>query len=265
MRDFFTVAAGAVVIGYPAEQRTSQMAESRTAQETLGERFTNIKARITRALERSRRMEGDVTLIAISKTHPVAAIQDLISLGATDLGENKVQEAELKIHEVGRERARWHLVGHLQANKARRAVTLFDVIHSLDTIELARRLDRLCVEEEVSGLSVLIQVDLGLEESKSGIREADLAKLAAEVSKCERLKLKGLMTLPPFFDNAEDTRPFFVRLRELRDELAHDGLFANRTGELSMGMTHDFEIAIEEGATMVRIGTAIFGERARLR
>jgi pyridoxal phosphate enzyme (YggS family) len=241
------------------------MAESGTAQESLGERFTNIKTRINRALERSNRSEGDVTLIAISKTHPVPVIQDLIALGATDLGENKVQEAELKIREVGRERARWHLVGHLQTNKAKRAVKLFDVIHSLDSVELALRLDRLCMEEEVASLSVLVQVDLGLEETKSGALEADLRKLASEVSKCERLKLNGLMTLPPFFDNAEDTRPFFVRLRELRDDLAGNGLFANGIGDLSMGMTHDFEIAIEEGATMVRIGTAIFGERARPR
>jgi pyridoxal phosphate enzyme (YggS family) len=184
-----------------------------------------------------------------------------LALGAGDFGENRVQEAETKIPAVGRNRARWHLVGHLQANKARRAVKLFDVIHSLDSLELARRLDRLCVEEEVSSISVLIQVDLGLEKSKSGVVETDVKELASELRSCERLKLTGLMTLPPYFDNAEDTRPFFSKLRELRDDLADDGLFANGLGDLSMGMTHDFEIAIEEGATMVRIGTAIFGER----
>jgi pyridoxal phosphate enzyme (YggS family) len=240
------------------------MAESRTVHESLGERFTNIKTRINRALQRSHRSEGEVTLIAISKTHPAALIQDLIRFGAQDFGENRVQEAETKISTVGRNNARWHLVGHLQANKARRAVKLFDVIHSLDSIELAGRLDRLCVEEEVPSISVLIQVDLGSEETKSGVLESDLRKLASEVRKCERLKFTGLMTLPPFFDNAEDTRPFFSKLRELRDDLARDGLFANGMGELSMGMTHDFEIAIEEGATMVRIGTAIFGERVRV-
>ena len=237
------------------------MAESRSAQESLGERFTNIKTRINRALERSHRSEGDVTLVAISKTHPAALIQDLIALGARDFGENRVQEAETKIPVVGRDRARWHLVGHLQANKSRRAVKLFDVIHSLDSLELARRLDRLCIEEEVPSISVLIQVDLGLEESKSGMLEAGIKKLAWELKKCERLELTGLMTLPPYFDNAEDTRPFFSKLRALRDDLANEGLFANGLGDLSMGMTHDFEIAIEEGATMVRIGTAIFGER----
>jgi len=182
-----------------------------------------------------------------------------------DFGENRVQEAEPKIGEVGRNGVRWHLVGHLQANKARRAVKLFDVIHSLDSVELAHRLDRLCEEEEVPSLSVLIQLDLGLEETKSGVRETDLKELAVEVGRCERLRLKGLMTLPPFYDNAEETRPFFSKLRELRDDLARDGVFANGLGDLSMGMTHDFEIAIEEGATMVRIGTAIFGERVRAR
>jgi pyridoxal phosphate enzyme (YggS family) len=121
----------------------------------------------------------------------------------------------------------------------------------------------LCVEEEVPRISVLIQVDLGGEESKSGVLEADLKKLASEVRECERLKLTGLMTLPPFFENAEETRPFFSKLRALRDDLCAAGLFADARGELSMGMTHDFEIAIEEGATMVRIGTAIFGERPK--
>jgi pyridoxal phosphate enzyme (YggS family) len=241
------------------------MAESRAAQESLSERFANIKTRINRALERSQRSEDDVTLIAISKTHPPSVIKDLITFGAMDFGENRVQEAEPKIGEVGRNGVRWHLVGHLQANKARRAVKLFDVIHSLDSVELAHRLDRLCEEEEVPSLSVLIQLDLGLEETKSGVRETDVKELAVEVGRCERLRLKGLMTLPPFYDNAEETRPFFIKLRELRDDLARDGVFANGPGDLSMGMTHDFEIAIEEGATMVRIGTAIFGERVRAR
>jgi len=241
------------------------MAESLMTQESLGERFANIKARINRALQRSHRSEDELTLIAISKTHPADAIQDLIRLGATDIGENRVQEAETKILQVGRNSAHWHLVGHLQANKVRRAVKLFDVIHSLDSVELARRLDRLCVEEEVQRVSVLIQVDLGLENTKSGVLETHLKELALEVKECERLELTGLMTLPPYFDNAEDTRAFFSKLRVLRDDLADDGLFANGLGDLSMGMTHDFEIAIEEGATMVRIGTAIFGERVSQR
>jgi pyridoxal phosphate enzyme (YggS family) len=239
------------------------MSETRTVSESLAERFANIKDRINEALRRSNRSPEDLTLIAISKTHPANMVSEAIKIGATDLGENRVQEAEDKIQEVGRNSARWHLVGHLQANKAKRAVKLFDVIHSLDSAELAGRLDRLCEEESVNRLSVLIQVDLGKEETKSGVAEDQLVSLAQEVGKCRHLDLIGLMTLPPFFDDPNEARPFFKRLADLRDKLARDGLFKIGRGELSMGMTHDFEIAIEEGATMIRIGTAIFGERGR--
>jgi pyridoxal phosphate enzyme (YggS family) len=232
------------------------------AEDPLAERLARVRARIAAAAERAGRAAGEVTLIAISKTHPAALVSDLIELGATDVGENRVQEAEGKIAEVGRERVRWHLVGHLQANKARRAVSLFDVIHSLDSIDLARRLDRLCVAEGREHLPVLIQVDLGLEETKSGVEETELDQLVDVVGELGRLELIGLMTLPPFFENPEDNRPFFRKLRELRDGLAKRSVFGDRKGELSMGMTHDFAVAIEEGATMVRIGTAIFGERA---
>ena len=233
-----------------------------SAEAALAERLTRVRARIAAAAARSSRAGEEVSLIAISKTHPSAVVSKLIELGATDIGENRVQEAEGKIAEVGRDKARWHLVGHLQANKARRAVTLFDVIHSLDSIDLARRLDRLCTEEGREKLPVLIQVDLGHEETKTGIDETELEQLVEEVGRLNRLQLIGLMTLPPFFENPEDNRPFFRKLRQLRDELASQGAFADRKGELSMGMTHDFEVAIEEGATMVRVGTAIFGERA---
>ena len=230
-------------------------------EDALAERLARVRAQIAAAAENCHRPAHEVTLIAISKTHPAATVKRLIELGAADVGENRVQEAEEKIAEVGRHKVRWHLVGHLQANKARRAVNLFDVIHSLDSIDLARRLDRLCVEEGRQNLPVLIQVDLGQEETKSGIEETSLRQLAEEVGPLSRVQLIGLMTLPPFFDNPEDSRPFFRRLRELRDELGSKGAFGDRKGELSMGMTHDFAVAIEEGATMVRIGTAIFGER----
>jgi pyridoxal phosphate enzyme (YggS family) len=213
------------------------------------------------AAQRSGRQPGEVRLIAISKTHPATVIKQVCQLGATDFGENRVQEAEGKIAEIGRENVRWHLVGHLQTNKARRAVSLFDVVHSLDTLDLAQRLDRLCAEAGRESLPVLIQVDLGHEETKSGIDESELNHLVENIGPLTRLKLIGLMTLPPFFEDPEQSRPFFRRLRELRDELNQRGAFGDRTGELSMGMTHDFEVAIEEGATMVRIGTAIFGER----
>lgn len=231
------------------------------AQGALSTRLTSVRDRIAAAAERSGRSAREVSLIAISKTHPASAIESLIQLGTTDFGENRVQEAEEKITEIGRERARWHLVGHLQANKARRAVNLFDVIHSLDSIDLARRLDRLCTEEGREKLPVLIQVDLGHEETKSGIDENELPQLITETGPLERLQLIGLMTLPPFFENPEHNRPYFRQLRKLRDIVASGGAFGDRPGELSMGMTHDFEVAIEEGATIVRIGTAIFGER----
>ena len=238
------------------------MANVDPAQESLAARLAGIRARISAAAERCGRKPEEVTLVAIIKTHPAASIKRLIELGGADVGENRVQEADAKIAEIGRDRVRWHLVGHLQANKARRAVNLFDVIHSLDSAELAQRLDRICVEERRDSLSVLIQVDLGHEETKSGVDESELTHLVESLGPLNRLSLAGLMTLPPFFDNPEQSRPFFRRLRELRDELARQGAFGDRTGQLSMGMTHDFEVAIEEGATMVRIGTAIFGERA---
>jgi pyridoxal phosphate enzyme (YggS family) len=237
------------------------MANVSPAQEQLAARLMGVRERIAAAAHECGRSPDEVKLIAISKTHPASVIRTLIELGPTDFGENRVQEAEEKINEIDRDDIRWHLVGHLQANKARRAVSLFDVIHSLDSVDLARRLDRLCVEEGREKLPVLIQVDLGHEETKSGIDESELTQMVDGFGPLKRLELIGLMTLPPFFDDREQSRPFFRRLRELRDQLASLGAFGNRTGELSMGMTHDFEVAIQEGATMVRIGTAIFGER----
>src|SRR5215213_7591716 len=217
------------------------------AQEPLAVRLADVRGRVSAAAQRGGRQPEEVRLIAISKTHPASVIRQVCQLGATDFGENRVQEAEGKIAEIGREKVRWHLVGHLQANKARRAVNLFDVIHSVDTLELAQRLDRLCVEENRDSLPVLIQVDLGHEQTKSGIEESELTHMVESLGPLTRLKLIGLMTLPPFFDDPEQSRPFFRRLRKLRDELNHRGAFGDRRGELSMGMTHDFEVAIEEG------------------
>ena len=237
------------------------MATVDPTQEQLAARLAGIRARIAAAAQRSGRRPDEVTLIAISKTHPASAVKQLLQLGTVDVGENRVQEAAEKVTAIGRDKARWHLVGHLQANKARRAVNIFEVIHSVDSIDLARRLDRICIEAERESLPILIQVDLGHEETKSGIDESELNHLVESLAPLTRLKLIGLMTLPPFFEDPEQSRPFFRRLRELRDELARRGAFGEQKGELSMGMTHDFEVAIEEGATMVRIGTAIFGER----
>ena len=231
--------------------------------ESLRTRLNTIQHRIDAACGRVGRDSNGVKLIAVSKTHPVEAIGNAIDEGCSVFGENKVQEAEAKILEIGRGAAEWHFIGHLQSNKARKAVQLFDVIHTLDSIELAERLERICIEEDRDGLRVLIQVDLAGEATKSGTDESDLPDLIAVLKRCERLRFIGLMLLPPFFDDPEATRPFFVRLRDIRNRLAAENAFGDGRGELSMGMSHDFEVAIEEGATMIRVGTAIFGERPR--
>jgi pyridoxal phosphate enzyme (YggS family) len=227
---------------------------------TLQDNLASVRNSISEAALRSGRTAGEIKLIAVSKTHPADAVSEAIAAGQTVFGENKVQEAEGKIATLGREGLEWHLIGHLQNNKARRAVRSFDVFHALDSLELAERLERICIEEDRETFEVMIEVDLAGEETKDGISEADLPALLEFLKTSTRLKLTGLMVVPPLSENAEDTRPFFKRLREMRDELIKQDAFTG-AGELSMGMTHDFEIAIEEGATMVRIGTAIFGER----
>jgi len=227
----------------------------------LARRFQMVRSRIEAAANRCNRSADEITLVAVTKTHPPETLRRAVNLGIKELGENRVQEAENKIVELGRDGARWHLIGHLQANKARRAVKLFDVIHSVDSAALAQRLDRLCADEARPTLLVLLQVDLANEATKSGVDVVDLDELAQTVAGCKHLQLAGLMTVPPFFAEPEAVRPFFRRLRELRDTLQSRDCFADRAGELSMGMSHDFEIAIEEGSTIVRIGTALFGER----
>jgi pyridoxal phosphate enzyme (YggS family) len=229
--------------------------------ENLRERLAQVLGRIKRSALKAGRDPSEIKLVAVSKTHPPESLRLAIEAGVSDLGENRVQEADEKIPVVGRQSARWHLIGHLQANKARRAVALFDLIHSLDSPSLARRLDRLCEDEGREELQTLIQVDLGGEAAKSGVGERELPELVETIGACKRLRLMGLMTLPPFFDDIEKVRPFFRRLRELRDGLRERGAFGDSAGELSMGMSHDYEAAIAEGATLVRVGTAIFGER----
>jgi pyridoxal phosphate enzyme (YggS family) len=236
------------------------MSSAKTSDE-LRLRLHEVRSRIEIAAKRSHRDAAAIRLVAVSKTHAADVVREAIDAGVEDLGENRVQEAESKIAELGRERVRWHLIGHLQSNKARRAVQLFDVIHSLDSASLARKLDQACKEENRDVLPVLIQVDLGHEATKSGVDENELSAIVNVVTQLERLQLIGLMTLPPFFEDAELARPYFARLRGLRDQLREHGSFDNAEGELSMGMTHDYEVAIEEGATMVRVGTAIFGQR----
>jgi pyridoxal phosphate enzyme (YggS family) len=216
-----------------------------------------IKGRIERAARRVGRDSREIKLIAVSKTHPTEVLQSAIESDIKVFGENKVQEAEDKIDVLGRENLEWHLIGHLQSNKARKAAQLFDVIHTLDSVELAARLERICIEENRAKLSVLVQVDLALEATKNGVKETDLPRLIEFLNACEHLKFDGLMTIPPYFDDVEKVRPYFKRLREIRDEFLPNG-------ELSMGMSHDFETAIEEGATLVRVGTAIFGAREKI-
>jgi len=237
------------------------MNSPRQRQDEFVRRLQRVRERIASAVTRANRRLEDVTLVAVSKTHPPELIQIAMAAGLTDFGENRVQEAEDKVPRVGRENVRWHLIGHLQSNKARRAVELFDVIHSLDSVALARRLDRFCVELNRRELPVLIQVDLAHEATKSGATESQLLAIVNEIKESHALQLVGLMGLPPFFADVEQVRPFFRRLREVRDDLRAQGAFGELEGELSMGMTHDYEIAIQEGATMLRIGTAIFGSR----
>jgi len=227
---------------------------------TIAENIAEIRQRIASAAERAGRNAGEIRLIAVSKTHPAEAIRAAVAAGATAFGENKVQEGEMKIVELGRGLAEWHLIGHLQSNKVRKAVQFFDVVHTIDSIELATRLERICVEEGRESFSVLAQVNL-TGDPRSGVSPEELPHLAEFLHGCERLKFVGLMTLPPFFDDAEKTRPYFQQLREEGKKLAARSLFADGRFDLSMGMTNDFEVAIEEGATMVRVGTAIFGAR----
>src|ERR1700730_10706866 len=229
--------------------------------EDLRHRLQRVGERMVDAAIRANRSPEDVTLVAVSKTHQAEIIREAIAAGVTDLGENRVQEADPKIAEVGRRSARWHMIGHLQSNKARRAVELFDVIHSVDSAALAQRLDRVCGEVDRDELPVLIQIDLGKKSTKSGAAESELPEIVDAIKQSRIVRLLGLMTLPPYFDDPEQARPFFRRLRELRDELSSRDAFGDARGDLSMGMTHDYEVAIEEGATIVRVGTAIFGER----
>jgi pyridoxal phosphate enzyme (YggS family) len=224
-------------------------------------RLKQVRSRVEEVARRSHREIESIKIVAVSKTHPAETVCEAIAAGAVELGENRVQEAESKITEVGRSAAHWHLIGHLQSNKARRAVQLFDVIHSLDSIALARKLDRACADEQREELAVMIQVDLGHEATKTGADANEVDELVEVVRGCEHLRLIGLMTLPPFFADAELARPYFVQLREMRDRFRAQGAFGDSEGELSMGMTNDYSIAIEEGATILRIGTAIFGER----
>ena len=242
----------------------------RTAGDALGSRLADIRGRVAACAEHAGRTDADaITLIAVSKTHPAEKVLEAFAAGVADFGENRVQEAEEKIEAVSRapfdgggaSRPRWHLIGHLQSNKVRRAGKFFDLIHTIDSAGLIERLERTCADEGRAELPVLVQVDLAGEATKAGAPAEALPDLIAKIESCRHVRLAGLMALPPFYEDVERVRPFFRRLRELRDEWRERGAFRDGRGELSMGMSHDYEAAVEEGATMVRIGTAIFGER----
>ncbi len=227
----------------------------------IADRVAAVRERIARAAERASRPPGDVTLVAVTKTHPEEAVRAAFAAGVRDFGENRVQEAEPKVAataDLAAAGLRWHLVGHLQSNKARKAVALFGVVQSVDSLELGRRLARIGAETS-RPVRALVQVDLAGEETKFGLPEAELLPTLEALSGAEGLLVEGLMVMPPYFDEADQARPYFRRLRSLRDRAQAAGLLAGR--ELSMGMSHDFEAAVEEGATIVRVGTAIFGER----
>lgn len=228
----------------------------------IRDRLARLHERIARAAERARRRAEDITLIAVSKTFDASIVQKAVDAGARDLGENRVQEAAAKAPQVSGAGLRWHLIGHLQSNKARVAVQTFDVIHTVESVELARRLDRIAGEEGRRP-TVLVQVALGHEATKSGADENDLPAIVETLDAAAHLDFQGLMTLPPFFDDPEQARGYFRRLREMLENLNRSRAPERRLTELSMGMSHDFEVAIEEGATLVRVGTAVFGARRK--
>ena len=232
------------------------------SESNLPERFAAIRGRIAAAAARSGRGGDRITLIAVSKTHSAYAIRAAFELGIRHFGENRVQEWEAKRSALHDLQADWHLVGHLQSNKAAKAARFFHSVDSLDDFALAQRLDRACIElGESRKLRVLIEVRIASEETKSGITREGLVPLAEQISALRRLDLQGLMCIPPFFDDPERARPYFSELRELNENL--ELRLGKKLPALSMGMSHDFEVAIEEGATEVRIGTALFGTRAQ--
>ena len=216
--------------------------------------------RITAAAAAAGRDPASVKLLAVSKTFGADRVRAAYEAGQRDFGENKVQEALQKIEATADLPIRWHLIGHLQSNKARKAGAAFAAIHSIDSIDLLRRVDAAAAEQGAAP-DLYVQVDMAGEATKFGAPEADVPAIVRAALECRAAKLRGLMLLPPWFDDPEQARPFFRRLRLLRDQLVEDGAAESQLRDLSMGMSHDFEVAIQEGATLVRVGTAIFGKR----
>jgi PLP dependent protein len=228
--------------------------------EQIRDNLLRVRERIATAARKAGRRSEEITLIGVSKTQPADAIRAAYEAGLRHFGENRVQEWEGKRAALGDLQARWHLVGHLQSNKAARAAGLFHCVDSVDDFVLAQRLERARDgQNDDRKLRVLLEVRVEEEESKTGVKFEEAAKLAERVMALPRLEFAGLMCIPPYLEDAEQVRPYFRRLRELRDSLART--IGRELPVLSMGMSHDFEVAIEEGATEVRVGTAIFGGR----
>jgi pyridoxal phosphate enzyme (YggS family) len=231
---------------------------------SIKDNLLRVQERIFDAAQRAGRRAEEITLIGVSKTHPAEAIREAYDAGLRHFGENRVQEWEGKQSGIQGLHATWHLIGHLQSNKGAKAAKLFDSIDSVDNFVLAQKLDR--VRGETNGaakLRVLIEVHIAKEEAKSGAEIEELPVLAQQMAALPALEMAGLMCIPPFAENAEEARPYFRRLRELRDGLEKQ--LRCTLPVLSMGMSHDFEVAIEEGATEVRVGTALFGSRSALK
>jgi hypothetical protein len=227
---------------------------------SLEARLGGVRDRIARAAGRAGREPSSVRLVAVSKTFPVEYVRDASKAGQIDFGENKVQEALPKISATASLPLRWHLIGHLQTNKVRKAASSFHTIHSIDGASLLRKVDEAATAVGRT-IEVLVQVDLADEPTKYGAAPGDLAAILTVAAACRAARMRGLMLLPPAVRDPEQARPYFAALRRLRDNLLAQGLDQTMLGELSMGMSHDFEIAVEEGATLVRVGSAIFGER----
>jgi hypothetical protein len=223
-------------------------------------RLADVRERIARAAARAGRDPSQIRLIAVSKTFAADAIRAVAADGQIDFGENKLQEAQQKRLELADQPLRWHLVGHLQSNKARKAAAEFDVIHSIDSVQLLQRVDEAAAASN-RRVELLIQVDLASEPTKYGAREEEVLPIFEAARRASAARVIGLMLLPPAVDDPESARPWFRKLRALRDTLKAQSVSADMLKEMSMGMSHDYEIAIEEGATFVRVGTAIFGRR----
>jgi PLP dependent protein len=242
------------------QQDNQRPAKEGTVSDVPGN-FRKIHDRIETAAAKCGRAPGDILLLAISKTFPVEAISAAIATGQRRFGENRVQEGEAKIRCLAAVPGlEWHLVGHLQSNKAHRAVQLFDVIHSIDSAKIATKLNESCLELG-KRISVLVQVDLGKEPTKTGVDLEEVRSLMELILPLRGMSIDGLMTIPPYFEDSELSRPYFAALRQLREALESERPGCLGKAHLSMGMSHDFEVAIQEGATIIRIGTSLFGER----